>query len=55
MPESEPVSPCIQVCELTDDRVCRGCGRSIEEIIAWPRLSRAQKWRVLARLADRDG
>ncbi|WP_440996335.1 DUF1289 domain-containing protein [Arhodomonas sp. SL1] len=47
-------SPCIGVCTL--DRAtgwCCGCGRTIEEITAWPRLSADGARAVCARLPGR--
>ena len=29
------ISPCISVCELNDDEVCLGCGRSLQDIADW--------------------
>jgi len=44
-------SPCIAVCRLDDTRTtCLGCGRHVDEIRAWPRMSDAQKRAVWARL-----
>lgn len=50
---AKPTSPCIQVCTLDDDQVCIGCGRNIDEVIAWTRLTDAQKWVVLTQSAQR--
>jgi uncharacterized protein len=45
------VSPCIAVCRLDPhSRLCIGCGRSIDEIAAWPDLDDAARQRILARL-----
>jgi uncharacterized protein len=33
----EVPSPCINVCELTAHNVCRGCGRTTDEIAIWSR------------------
>lgn len=29
------VSPCKALCKLTDDDICAGCNRTIEEITNW--------------------
>jgi predicted Fe-S protein YdhL (DUF1289 family) len=50
---SIPLSPCIRVCTLDDDRVCMGCGRHVDEIAAWTLMSVAEQWAVLARSAER--
>ena len=45
-----PASPCINVCVLDAGRSCTGCGRTIEEIAGWGRMSTAERWAVIARL-----
>ena len=48
---SAPASPCINVCVLDVQRTtCTGCGRTIDEITRWGRMSAAEQWRVVARL-----
>lgn len=49
---TEVSSPCTGVCALdAGTGVCRGCKRTIEEIVAWPTLDKAQKQAVWARLS----
>lgn len=37
-------TPCIGICSTTTgDKVCRGCGRSLEEIRQWVSLDRAER------------
>jgi len=52
-----PVSPCINVCVLDVGNVCQGCGRTIDEIAGWGRMSAAEQWAVVERLgrAGREG
>ncbi|MBA1291337.1 DUF1289 domain-containing protein [Pseudomonas japonica] len=45
-------NPCISECKLSDD-VCRGCGRSKEEIKAWKRLKRPERAAVVQRARER--
>jgi predicted Fe-S protein YdhL (DUF1289 family) len=45
-----PASPCINVCVLDAARRCTGCGRTIDEIAAWGRMSAEEQWAVIARL-----
>jgi predicted Fe-S protein YdhL (DUF1289 family) len=47
-------SPCIDVCEM-DARsgLCRGCARTIDEIIAWSKLDDDAKRKVWALLPAR--
>lgn len=45
------VSPCRQVCRLGSDRVCDGCGRTIDEIATWFRMAPDARAVVMARVA----
>ncbi|CCJ08773.1 DUF1289 domain-containing protein [Methylocystis sp. SC2] len=45
-------SPCIKICELDQDGVCVGCGRTRAEIAGWMSMSDAQKAEVVE-LAER--
>lgn len=48
---STPDAPCIAICSTTQgDAMCKGCGRSFEEVQAWPRLSPVQKRSVWQRI-----
>ena len=50
-------SPCIKVCVLDADNVCVGCGRLLQEIADWSRMTaterRAVRDRAAARLQSR--
>lgn len=46
-------SPCINVCRLDAQRVCTGCGRTIDEIAGWRGMSDAERRVVVARAAER--
>jgi predicted Fe-S protein YdhL (DUF1289 family) len=59
--ESQPLtamatisSPCTKVCTI-DPRsgLCIGCGRSLQEIGAWSRLSETDRLRIMAELPQR--
>ncbi len=54
MPESQPDSPCINVCRI-DPRsgLCVGCRRTLREITDWPAYTTEQKAALLARLPAR--
>lgn len=39
-------SPCIKVCVLDTRNVCVGCGRTIDEITQWSRLTEEQQRQV---------
>jgi predicted Fe-S protein YdhL (DUF1289 family) len=51
--QATPLSPCIRVCTLDDDRVCVGCGRHVDEISAWTLMSGQEQRAVLARSEER--
>jgi predicted Fe-S protein YdhL (DUF1289 family) len=41
-------SPCIAVCSLDDEKICRGCFRHMDEILQWGKATDTQKIKVLA-------
>ena len=41
--ELEPESPCRRQCQLSERRVCTGCGRTVDEISGWRAMSVQQK------------
>jgi predicted Fe-S protein YdhL (DUF1289 family) len=45
-------SPCVKICELDQDGVCVGCGRTRAEIAGWTSMSEAQQAKVVE-LAER--
>lgn len=49
-----PASPCTGTCTLDPlTRLCKGCGRTMDEIMAWPSASAAQKHAILAAIRQR--
>jgi predicted Fe-S protein YdhL (DUF1289 family) len=42
-------SPCVRNCCLDDHDVCMGCGRSLDEIVAWGTATDDEKRATLAR------
>ena len=46
---STPDAPCIAICSTSQgDNICKGCGRTFEEVQHWPEMTPAQKrstWR----------
>ncbi len=40
-------TPCVMICQLDDDDVCVGCGRTLDEIGAWTFASREEKLAIL--------
>jgi uncharacterized protein len=48
-------SPCTKVCVMDeDDRYCRGCRRTLNEIARWGEMSEAEQASVLAQLRERS-
>jgi len=46
-----PDAPCIAICSTAQgDAVCKGCGRSEDEVQHWPRLSPGEKRAVWRRI-----
>ncbi len=47
--DSTPDTPCIAICSTSQgDALCKGCGRTFEEVQHWPEMSPAEKrhtWR----------
>ena len=47
-------SPCIKICVLDAERgLCRGCHRTLAEISCWVNCTRAEKFAVLEKVAQR--
>jgi predicted Fe-S protein YdhL (DUF1289 family) len=50
---STPDTPCIAICSTSQgDAVCKGCGRTFEEVQHWPQLQPAHKRMVWRRIAQ---
>ena len=58
-PSSVPRSirtPCVQVCFIDPQSgLCLGCYRNLAEVAEWPRLSDAERARIMAELPGRRG
>lgn len=54
--ESTPDTPCIAICSTSQgDPVCKGCGRTFEEVQHWPSMSPGDKratWRRITLHGD---
>jgi len=49
--DTTPDTPCIAICSTSQgDEVCKGCGRSFDEVQHWPRYSPGQKRAVWRRI-----
>jgi uncharacterized protein len=48
------ISPCIKVCVVDPAlRICRGCGRTLDEIARWGAMGDAERRSVMERLDAR--
>jgi predicted Fe-S protein YdhL (DUF1289 family) len=51
---AEPVSPCTGTCTLDPvSSLCRGCLRTIDEIMVWPGATSEHKQTILGAVAQR--
>jgi predicted Fe-S protein YdhL (DUF1289 family) len=48
-----PASPCVRNCCLDAADICLGCGRSLEEILAWHRVDAAGREAIVQAAAVR--
>jgi predicted Fe-S protein YdhL (DUF1289 family) len=53
LPPDPLASPCVRNCCLDEQNVCMGCGRSLDEIVAWGTASDADKAAILERSRER--
>jgi len=51
-PYPYPDTPCVAVCTTTFDEVCRGCGRTVDEVAQWVFMTREQKEAVWRRIIE---
>ena len=49
-----PLSPCILICTLDEDKVCLGCGRTLQQISRWALMSKDEQGAVVEQLSLRD-
>jgi len=49
---SRPLTPCVGICSATalGDPICRGCGRTAEEVRDWNTYSDERKREIMQRL-----
>ncbi len=48
---STPDTPCIAICSTSQgDEMCKGCGRTFEEVQLWPEMSPGEKRQVWRRI-----
>ncbi|WP_332694261.1 DUF1289 domain-containing protein [Bosea sp. (in: a-proteobacteria)] len=47
-------SPCIRICVIDPaSKLCEGCGRTLQEIAQWSRLSEVERLAIMAVLPER--
>ncbi len=52
---SQPDTPCIAICSTSQgDEVCKGCGRSFDEVQLWPEMSPGEKRATWRRITLED-
>ncbi len=47
-------SPCINICQLDEYKVCTGCFRTINEIAHWTKYTDSEKILVINKLKERQ-
>jgi predicted Fe-S protein YdhL (DUF1289 family) len=48
------ITPCISICVIDPEtELCEGCGRTLDEISNWSRMTAEQRRAVMAELAAR--
>jgi uncharacterized protein len=53
--DSTPDAPCIAICSTSQgDAVCKGCGRTFEEVQHWPALTPTEKRHVWRRITQEN-
>ena len=45
-----PDTPCVAICSTTFDEICRGCGRTVNEVAHWVAMTEQQKELVWQRI-----
>jgi predicted Fe-S protein YdhL (DUF1289 family) len=46
-------SPCVKTCVIGADGLCRGCSRTLQEIVDWARMAEPARRAVMAALPAR--
>lgn len=50
---TEPQSPCVNICEIGEHGLCKGCFRNQDEISDWMFMENEDKQKVLDELSQR--
>jgi predicted Fe-S protein YdhL (DUF1289 family) len=51
-PNTGTLSPCVRLCTLNEQDICVGCGRTLDDIKLWSRMSEPEKADCVARAAQ---
>ena len=46
-------TPCVKECLIGADGLCRGCGRTLDEIVDWARMAEPARRAIMAALPAR--
>lgn len=46
-------TPCIGICQLDDNNICVGCGRTLQEIRGWSKLSSEEQEIQIKQIQER--
>jgi len=49
------ITPCVSACRLDQNRVCIGCGRSLQEIANWAVMTDQERQLIMERLNEHTG
>ena len=48
-------SPCVKICQINrEDRICVGCGRTIEQIGMWSKYTDKERSDIMRTISDND-
>ena len=45
-------SPCISICKLDSNKICKGCGRTKKEIKNWSKFSNEKREEIMERISS---
>lgn len=54
MEEATVASPCVNVCRLSMENICKGCFRTREEIVGWRAANDDERRAIIARAEERQ-
>jgi len=48
----DTLTPCVSQCKLNDKNICKGCGRTLEQVRDWRIYSDTKKRQIIRELAS---